>query len=83
MQSKLQSESNTRLAARIDGLAVGHKIQADMLMSLDHNIDKLTVDVQRLLKNSAHDGENIRALARIAVAHQDRISALEGETPPA
>jgi len=41
------------------------------------NIDKLGVNIDRLIANSAQDAENIRALARIAELHQTRIEELE------
>jgi hypothetical protein len=53
-------------------------------MTIDERIEALTVNLElafrdiRELKELAHkDGENIRALARIAEAHQRRIEHLE------
>lgn len=36
------------------------------------------MNVELLLRNSERDGENIRALARIAEIHEHRITELEG-----
>jgi hypothetical protein len=53
-------------------------------MTTDERIEKLggqiyalTTDAQTLLKTAQQDGENIRALARIAEIHERRITALE------
>lgn len=49
-----------------------------------HSEDMTRMDqrIEALLKAAETDGENIRALARIAAAHQERISRLEeGEKP--
>jgi len=61
-------------------------------MSIDERLDRLTErhealtqslgllhqDVQQVLEASRQDGENIRALARIAEIHERRLTSLEG-----
>jgi vacuolar-type H+-ATPase subunit D/Vma8 len=47
--------------------------------ALTMNLELLHHDVLELKENSRRDGENIHALARIAEAHERRISDLEGE----
>jgi hypothetical protein len=42
------------------------------------SLELLTRDVQALVKASAQDGENIRALARIAEIHERRLTDVEG-----
>jgi len=52
---------------------LGERIDA-----LTMNVELLAADAQVLLKTAQQDGENIRALARIAEIHERRISAIEG-----
>jgi archaellum component FlaC len=47
--------------------------------ALTLSLELLTRDVQDLKVATAHDAENIRALARIAEIHDRRLSHLEGE----
>ena len=54
-------------------------------MTIDERIEALTMnlglvsrDIQDLKIAARHDGENIRALARIAEIHQRRLTELEG-----
>ena len=63
------------------------KVHSDMMMSIDTKLgdydaklDRLTATVNTLAENSKRDAENIRALARIAGAHE-RIGTLEGDQP--
>jgi|GraSoiStandDraft_16_1057320.scaffolds.fasta_scaffold773257_1 hypothetical protein len=42
------------------------------------SLESLSRDVQTLNAAAQHDGENIRALARIAEIHERRLTALEG-----
>ena len=57
-------------------------------MTLDERIEALvmtaellTRDVEQLRKVAEQDGQNIRALARIAEIHERRITDLEGGQP--
>jgi len=57
-------------------------------MNLDERIQALTMnlelahrEIQDLQALAKQDGENIRALARIADIHERRFSALEGHGP--
>ena len=57
-------------------------------MTIDERIEALvmtaeplTRDVEELRKIAQQDGENIRALARIAEIHKRRITDLEGGQP--
>ena len=59
---------------RIDKL--GERIDA-----LTMNVELLTADAHTLLKTAQQDGENIRALVRIAEIHERRLTALEGGEP--
>jgi len=54
-------------------------------MTLDERIEALTMNLELAVKEidalrsiAAQDGENIRALARVAEIHERRLSALEG-----
>ena len=62
--------------ARIEKL--GERIDA-----LTMNVESLAADAQTLLKAAQQDGENIRALARIAEIHERRMNALEDGGPSA
>lgn len=57
---------------------LGERIDA-----LTMNVELLTADAQTLLKTAQQDGENIRALARIAEIHERRLTELEGGGPSA
>jgi hypothetical protein len=46
--------------------------------ALTQSLELLHQDVQSLLETSRQDGENIRALARIAGIHERRLTQLEG-----
>jgi hypothetical protein len=54
-------------------MSIDERIEA-IVMSLE----LLTHDVQDLKVTAQQDGENIRALARIAEIHERRLSGLEG-----
>jgi hypothetical protein len=54
-------------------MTIDERIEA-IVMSLE----LLTRDVQDLKTAAQHDGENIRALARIAEIHERRLTDLEG-----
>ena len=45
--------------------------------ALTQTVELLSRDIQKLLETSQQDGENIRALARIAEIHERRLSGLE------
>jgi hypothetical protein len=55
-------------------------------VTIDERIEELTMnlelahrEIQDLQKLARQDGENIRALARIAEIHERRLSTLEGD----
>jgi hypothetical protein len=55
-------------------------------MTIDERLERLTdrhealaQSVELLLKASQQDGENIRALARIAEIHERRLTHIEGD----
>jgi phage-related minor tail protein len=56
---------------RIEALIQRHE-------ALTMNLELLTRDVQDLKTAAQQDGENIRALARIAEIHHERLTHLEG-----
>lgn len=56
---------------RLDRLTERHEALTQSLEILHH-------EVQELVKASHQDGENIRALARIAEIHERRLTELEG-----
>jgi outer membrane murein-binding lipoprotein Lpp len=45
---------------------------------LSGDVKELSSDVKALARNSQRDGENIRALARIAEMHERRPTQIEG-----
>jgi hypothetical protein len=56
---------------RIEALIQRHE-------ALTVNLELLTRDVQDFKTAAQQDGENIRALARIAEIHHERLTRLEG-----
>jgi len=56
---------------RIEALTARHEA---MTMSLE----LISRDLETIRANSERDGENIRALARIAEIHEHRLTGLEG-----
>jgi excisionase family DNA binding protein len=56
---------------RIEALTSRHE-------ALTMNLELLGRDLETLRANSERDGENIRALARIAEIHERRLTSLEG-----
>jgi archaellum component FlaC len=57
---------------RLEKLAERHEALAQTVELLGHR-------VEQLVRVSEQDGENIRALARIAEIHERRITHLEGD----
>jgi archaellum component FlaC len=46
--------------------------------ALTQTVELITVDLQTLKTLAQQDGENIRALARIAEIHERRLTGIEG-----
>jgi len=63
--TKIHLDNDREYRVRIDKIAM--------------SLESLTRDVQTLKTATQQDGENIRALARIAEIHERRLTALEGE----
>ena len=59
---------------RIDALTARHE-------ALTMNLEFIGHDIESLLKAKVQDGENIRALVRIAEIHERRLTDLEGGPP--
>jgi archaellum component FlaC len=59
---------------RLEALTARHE-------ALTMSVEIISRDIEKLLQNSERDGENIRALARIAEIHERRVTDLEGGTP--
>ncbi len=59
---------------RIDALTARHE-------ALTMNLEFISHDIESLLKAKVQDGENIRALVRIAEIHERRLTDLEGGAP--
>ncbi len=60
---------------------IDERIEA-LTMNLElglREIEALRVNIQTLYATAQQDGENIRALARIAEAHERRLPDLEGD----
>ena len=51
----------------------------ERFQQLTEAIEKNTRDIELLKRVSEQDGENIRALARIAEIHEQRLDDLEGQ----
>jgi archaellum component FlaC len=65
------------LTQRHEALTQRHEALAMNLELLTHDVRDLTADVRELRIAAQQDGENIRALARIAEIHHERITRLE------
>jgi prefoldin subunit 5 len=70
---------------RLDRLTARHEALTESVESLLASVtelrashEALTGSVQSLLATAERDGENIRALARIAEIHERRLTELEG-----
>jgi hypothetical protein len=66
------SEIGMTIDERLEKLAERHEALAQAVELLGHRVEQLVTATE-------HDGENIRALARIAEIHERRISHLEGD----
>jgi prefoldin subunit 5 len=64
---------------RIDRLAERHEALTQSVEMLNRDVQELRATVRDLVVAVQQDGENIRALARIAEIHERRLSDLEGE----
>jgi archaellum component FlaC len=58
---------------RIEALTARHE-------ALTMNLELISRDLESMRDKSQQDGENIRALARIAEIHERRLTHLEGTT---
>jgi len=63
---------------RIDALTARHEALAMNLELLSRDLETQRLNIAALLINSERDGENIRALARIAEIDERRLTGLEG-----
>jgi prefoldin subunit 5 len=75
---------------RIDALTmnvelISHDVESlrASMAELRVSTSELRVSTSELAAASKQDGENIRALARIAEIHERRLSAIEGHAKPA
>jgi archaellum component FlaC len=60
---------------RLEALTARHE-------ALTMNVEIISRDIEKLRQNSERDGENIRALARIAEIHERPVTDLEeGDKP--
>jgi hypothetical protein len=70
---------------RMDALTARHEALAMNMELIGHDVERLREhaestnrSIDKLLETARQDGENIRALARIADMHDRRLSNLEG-----
>jgi hypothetical protein len=66
------------LTARHEALTQTVELIAAMHRDNEKRFDLLSRDLQDLKTTAQQDGENIRALARIAEIHHERLTRLEG-----
>lgn len=73
---------------RMDALSMHVELHAAMMRDFDLRMEEeaqkrreTDARIDKLIKVVEIDAENIRALVRIAEAHQDRIETLEGDPP--
>ena len=67
-----------RLVERHEALALSVELLQSTVHEQSGNIDKQTANIDKLISALKTDGENIAALARIAEAHERRITNLGG-----
>ena len=53
----------------------------ERIEALTMNLELVTRDIDQLRATAERDGENIRALARIAEIHERRLTSLEAPSP--
>ena len=63
---------------RIDRLVERHEVLTETVDLLTHETSELRGAIDKLHVLALQDGENIRALARIAEIHERRLTHLEG-----
>ena len=64
---------------RLEKLTERHEALTMNLELLTHDVQDLATDVRELRTAAQQDGENIRALARIAEIHHERLTHLEDQ----
>jgi prefoldin subunit 5 len=72
--SRLHDESLKRVDARLEYMAARQQYH-------DEAFERFDSRMKRIEEAIAIDAENIRALARIAEAHQRRLDEIQGESP--
>lgn len=63
---------------RLEALAQSVELLTLDIRQMQGTADKQQSTVDKLLETARQDGENIRALARIAEIHERRLTTLEG-----
>ena len=63
---------------RLEALVARHEALAMNLELLSHEQENQGKRIEMLITAAKQDGENIRALARIAEIHEHRLTGLEG-----
>ena len=66
---------------RLEVLALSVELLTHDIHEMQSVAKQTTRDIELLLAAAQQDGENIRALARIADIHERRITSLEGGQP--
>jgi len=69
------------VGARLDQIAKRQDEMAARQQYHDEAFERQDAEIKRILEAVAADGENIRALARIAELHHERLDRLEGGEP--
>jgi len=69
------------LDERIEALVMSLELLTRDVEALRGKFESMGGTVESLLRTAQQDGENIRALARIAEVHERRITDLEGGQP--
>jgi archaellum component FlaC len=72
-------ERHEALTQTVEHLASQGEEQNKRIRLQGENIDKILENIGKILTAFEKDGENIRALARIAEIHEHRISDLEDD----
>jgi len=69
------------VGSRLDQIAKRQDEMAARQQYHDEAFERQDAEIKRILEAVAADGENIRALARIAELHHERLDRLEGGEP--
>lgn len=63
---------------RLERLVERHEALSQSVELLNSTVREQSAEIDKLIETATRDGENIRALARVAEIHERRLTELEG-----